>query len=419
MVTYQRIKPSSKESYLGAGLRNIVSTGANIADTLGNIATLPLRAGEALATGAEQARNKALEHALQPGNEANLYGSDPTETRKALENYKKNPQQEAVIAPMIKQAKEAVKSKFPEKYLEPHNETERVFQDYASLVGTHLLLPGSTLKDIPGLVGRTVVGRAAGEGVKKAGGGEIGRIAAEIAVPGLLKGLNPKNIQEYFTPKKDAAYKALESVKGEADASKYEKLIEDLYKKEHGFAKSVTNRKALTALGNEIHNGKIPLNKLPETQERINRLIYGRGENKPSYLGAIQKEFKSMLRNSSKEHPEFGKMFKEANDLSLTTQRARTAANFIRELKNEPGLVGKAAFGLFSNPIVKGTQAQYNLITKFPKEALKYYGKAITAASEGRITAFKKEFDMLDKLMTKANPQTSESKNEITYQRVK
>ena len=413
MITYQRVKPREKESYLGAGLRNVVSSGANIVNTAADLATLPLRAGEALSVGAEQTRNKALEHALKPGNEANLYGSDPKIVAKHLEEYKKNPSQEAVIAPAIEKTKEAIKSKFPDKYLEPHNETEKVFQDYAAMVGTHLLLPGSSWKDIPGLIARTAVGRAAGAAVKAGGGGEIGRLAAEIAIPGVLKGLNPKNVQEYFVPKKDAAYKALDAVKGNVDATEYENLLENLWKNETGYANATTNREGLTSLMSEVHKGKIPLNKLHEVQARLNRLMTGPGENKPNYLYEINKVFKKVLKKGSEENPEFGKLFNEANNLTKVTASARTATNFLEEIKKEPGISGKAAFGLFSNPVFKTIGSQYNLWKKFPGPALKYYGKAIEAASAGRKTAFIKELNNLDKLITQAN------KTFVTYQRVK
>lgn len=386
------------ETGIASALRNVVSSGAKTVSSLAQIPTVP----ETLWQHAEQTRNRAIEHALLPGNEANLYGSNPEDTRKGLEKLKANPFQPK-IAPIVEKGHRIAKNIFPEGYLEPKSEGEETFQDYASLIPLHLV-GGGSIKSIPSFLAKVGAGRFAGQKVEEAGGGTLGRLATEIAVPGILEGLNLQNIKKYFEPYKKDTYKDLPVIAGNTkiSASSLEDKLEDAWKNSIGRKGESSIRKSLQIIQDEIKDGHIDLNKLQPLKKKLNNLIY---EDNRQILKPVLGEVFSMID----KHPEYAQALKKADKLHSTFANLENSESFINELKNvkgyktKVGLFGKAFRLLYKAPTTQSINLLSKLGRQFPKETLNYATKSLEAATRKQAPQFIKELTNLQKLIDKVD----------------
>lgn len=390
---------SNEEGFLSSSLRNIIGAGANAVSSLANLPSLP----ENLAKHAEQTRNQMVRNALKPGNEKSLYGSDAEETRKALEKLEANPIK-GVAAPIIEKAHDIAKSVFPKGYLQPKNETEEVFQDYAAMVPLFILSGGSAnIKDIAGFIGRTAVGREVGRQVKESGGGEIGRITSEIAIPALLSAMNPYRVAREFKSIQGKDYNENLPKLAEnkfVNAKPLEDALEEaaqLGRRSAGRTRHLDN---INDWASEISNGQLPLSRLQPLKKEINKLAYQ--QNNDAYK-PIASALKKMGEDTLKTHPEYGQALNRADSIHQIYANAEDMKDFIKDSTRtiplkKSYLIKKGIEILLNNPAVEGAKTLVKLGVKFPKETADYALKAFSAAAKKQTPAFLKEVEKLGRL---------------------
>jgi len=394
-------KPEDQEEgFLSSVLRNVIGAGANAISSLAHLPSLP----ENLAKHAERTRNNMVRNALKPGNEANLYGSDPEKTKKALEKLEDNPIK-GVVTPVIEKAHDIAKSAFPKGYLQPKNESEEVFQDYAAMIPLFILSGGSAnIKDIAGFIGRTAVGREVGNQVKESGGGEIGRITSEIAIPALLSAMNPYRVAREFKGIQNKDYnETLPKVAGNQFVNA--KPLEDALEEASQIGRRSAGRKRhldnINDWSKEISNGDLPLSRLQPLKKEVNKLAYQ--QNNEAYK-PIAVALKKMGENTLKTHPEYGNALHRADSIHQIYANAEDMKDFIKDSTRsipvkKAYLIKKGIDLLLHNPAVEGAKTLVKLGVKFPKETTDYALKSFVAATKKQTPAFLKEVEKLGRLV--------------------
>ncbi len=392
-----------EEGFISSGLRNIISSGANAISSLAHLPELP----EKILKWAESNRNNAIRHALKPGNEEYLYGSDREKTKKGLERLEKSPIKE-VVAPIVDAAHDIVKSSFPKNYLQPKNKTEETLQDYAAMIPLYLLGGGSkNIKDIAGFLGRTAVGKNIGEAVKQAGGGETGKIASQLLIPPLLSTMNPYRVAREFKKIQDEGYKNLPGLAGDKkiDASPLSHALEESWDLARHGSNINRHQKNISEWEKYIDNGKFDLKELQPLSKKINKLAYSTQQTNEAYI-PIAKALKKMGEDTLKTAPEYGKALLRSNGIYSIYANAEDMKGFLSDtLSSIPttkkSLIKKGLNVVMQNPAIESAKTISKLINRYPKEVLNYSLKAFQAANKKQSLVFLSEIEKLGKLSEK------------------
>ncbi len=306
--------------------------------------------------------------------------------------------------------KQDIAKALPQDYLQPRNQNEESFQEYASLVPLHLL-GGGSISSIPSFLTRTFLGKKAGEAVESAGGGKLGNIAAQIAVPGLLEGLNIKNIKSYFDPYKQDVYKDLPSIAGKSkiNAADLEKKLDYAWSESKGRKGESSIRKSIQLIQDEIKDGHIDVNRLQPLKKKLNALVYEDGRK---ILKPVLSETFSLID----KNPEYSQALKKADKLHQTLENLENGESFISELKNvkgyktKVGLIGKGMRLLYKAPTTQSISLLSKLGSAYPKETLQYATKSLEAASKKQAPAFFSNMAKLEQLINKVDDEQPQFK---------
>lgn len=395
-------QPDVPESGIGQAVRNVVSSGSKALFDVASLATIP----ESIYKFGEQTRNKAIEHALKPGNEAYLYGSNRQDTQKGLQNLKENTYKPKV-APVIEKTKDFVGSFLPEGYLEPKSENERVFQDYASMLPLYFLGGGSkALTEIGKFFGKVAAGRYAGSQLEKLGLGTTGRLVGEIGVPALFEILNLKNIKKHFEPFKNKSYENLPEIAGSSkiDATSIQQVMENINKEAKGRMHSKKIFENLEDIEKSIINSSLNVKDLQPLKTKLNTLIYQ--DNLDSLKPLLSK-----VNEEIKKVPSYGQAVTKADKLHMNLlnldSKIEDTQNFIQDsIKKVPVKkaywIKKGASLLVDNPAIDTIKISGKLATDFPKESAQYAINAFKAASKKNSGALLSSLNQLGKLIEKS-----------------
>lgn len=305
-------------------------------------------------------------------------------------------------------------------YLQPKNESEEVFQDYASMIPLYLLGGGAkAIKDtvgilgktataaskIGGFLGKTAVGRFAGQQLEDLGLGKPGKIIGEIGVPALFEIVNLNNMKKHFEPLREKTYENLPGIAGEhkIDASEIEKALNTVNKEAQTRKHSDVIFKNLEYAEGLIKDGKIPLKDLQPLKAKLNKAIY------TDSLDALEPVLKS-VKNTSKLHPEYAKELHKADKLHSfilgLDDKIDEAKDFIKDTISSIPVtkkyaVKKGAKILMDNPKVSASGSLYKLYKDLPDQAGKYAIEALHAATKKQSGALLSSLNKLGQLIEK------------------
>ncbi len=415
-------EPIVKESLSGSALRNIAGVGASALGGITGLAKLP----ESIYQHAEKTRNAAVRHDL---NTDNIYGSDPVITEWALQDQEENTYKPKV-APVLNKAASGIQSSLgitPE-YLQPKNETESIVQDVASNIGQNIALAAITgglgsAKNIGSFIynagKRAVQGKVGKYATKALGGGELAQLVAEIGTPAVLQSLNVGNVVKGLTPVRNDLYEKAEKAAGvsRVDAGQTKKIVEKL--KDSKFL-TVPEHKDINNNFNKIYKSidegnKISVQDAFKIKTNLNELKY---ESKlpdaaKKMYNRLLPEFNSVLKNASKEFPEFGKSYNAANDISINLAKAQNTQKFIQDSIKGSSFIKKPVAELFK-PLSQGKNAlstAFSLGHDVPEQAIEYYTQALASASKEQLPSFLRYVNKLDKVLEKSKSDVEKKGN--------
>ncbi len=375
-----------EEGNIASAVRNVASAGAKSVSDVANLAALP----EKLQKGVVQA---GVESAQSTLNNPNV----PEHLKKALRKYTKEAADSTnlgVIAPAVDAAHDLVNS-YTQGYFKPKNEEEAVFQDYASMIPLFVMSGGNpSIKGISGFLARTATGRAVGEQVKEAGGGELGRIASEIVIPAVLSTLNPYRVAEKFKAIQNKNYnEVLPELAGDksVDGHLFEQALAKSYKQGRRSAGRTRHAENINDWEGYLDsNGKFPLKELQPLKAEVNNLAYN--QNNESYK-PIAAALKQMGKDTLKSDPAYGKALEQSDYITKIYAGAQDMSEFLDDLTStipvtKKGLFKKGYEFLFKNPAVESAKNVPKLAVKYPKEFLKYSLESLKDAKNGNKSAF-------------------------------
>lgn len=298
-------------------------------------------------------------------------------------------------------------------YTKPQSKAEEIGDELAETVAS-LVGPMKFRK----VLGVSIGSQAAKEGIKLLGGGETSQEAGKLGTMFLLSMLNPGGALKYAESQYD---KADILSKGASISAK--NLENNLYNLRSDLQKGVSTSnkssvlKPIEEILPKIKNGKIRVDELTSAKRDINNLM---GE--PStltgarkLLNGLGKEIDNAIKPYEKINPQFGKVYRPANEIYGAVKQGNKASNFIKKTLGAKSVLGAAiaetALGHpeYIIPTIAtalgslGAAKTVDFMTRVAKskELQKFYSKAITAALAEDASALRLYEDKIEEYLIK------------------
>ena len=386
-------------------IRHVARTGSRIAETIAglpsDIMNLPIKAGRAIAEKITGKKSEEFDDAYKfakavfPG--ANLPGSEELK-------------QQAIG--------------LSKGYLAPQSKGEEISDEFASdFASLAIPVKGKVpfLKSIGKALGVSAFATGAAETAEALGAEEGGKGATKMGAMFLGSVFNPKGASKYVSDLYSEA-KNLLPEGARAPAKNLSKELSSLSKELSKGGSAASKTKAIQKIGEingKISKGTVPVDELTEFKKSINEARSGLYEEFKSdkagrkaakrNLDAVSKTIDSSLNEYGAMHPEWNKVYQDANQgYAAIAQSKKVSTNIARTIKQNPHIAsGTLIADLFLVPkiataagVAGGISAvkSVELMSRIAKSPVlrKYYSQAINAAIKEDSAALARNLGKLD-----------------------